>query len=194
MVLPEGRTFQTSAELEEWLALEGVARENIGKRLPESLKAVVLVCVHGTRDTRCGEMGQAVLDQFHDVCSAGQSIKELSTPLHPDTEAAGEPVRTGGIWVLGCSHLSGHKWAGNVIVYRRREEGGEGGPAEGEDEKGWWGVWYGRVTPKEVEGIVAETVQGGRVLGEETGVLRGVLGGTLEARVEGWEGQVAERN
>ena len=28
------------------------------------------------------------------------------------------------------------------------------------------GIWYGRVEPRHVEGIVAETVRGGRVVGE----------------------------
>ncbi|KII95793.1 hypothetical protein PLICRDRAFT_34741 [Plicaturopsis crispa FD-325 SS-3] len=50
--------------------------------------------------------------------------------------------------VLKCSHVGGHKYAGNCTIYTPRGAG----------------VWYGRVTPHEVPAIVRETVLGGRVL------------------------------
>jgi (2Fe-2S) ferredoxin len=54
------------------------------------------------------------------------------------------------IQVFGCSHVGGHKYAGNVVIYRPQ-----------------WkqGVWYGRVQPKDVPQIFEETVLGGRVIG-----------------------------
>jgi len=58
------------------------------------------------------------------------------------------------------SHIGGHKFAGNVIVYIPPILGNEGHPLAGQ------GVWYGRVEPKHVEGIVSETVEGGRVIKE----------------------------
>ena len=68
------------------------------------------------------------------------------------------------------SHIGGHAFAGNVIVYippsyqiRDLEHGDEGkrrvSPLAGT------GIWYGRVQPRHVEGILAETVEKGRVIG-----------------------------
>lgn len=51
--------------------------------------------------------------------------------------------------VLGCSHVGGHKFAGNVIVY---------GPQGGH--------WYGRVKPCHAEQIVETHILGGKVLKE----------------------------
>jgi (2Fe-2S) ferredoxin len=65
------------------------------------------------------------------------------------------------------SHVGGHKYAGNVIVYIppkmtvRSSGSGSGStlhPLAGK------GIWYGRVEPKHVQGIVDETVLGGRVV------------------------------
>lgn len=65
------------------------------------------------------------------------------------------------------SHVGGHKYAGNVIVYippemtlRTSKSTAEAAlhPLAGK------GIWYGRVEPKHVRGIVEETVLGGRVV------------------------------
>ncbi|KAG1753811.1 Sucrase/ferredoxin-like-domain-containing protein [Suillus paluster] len=50
--------------------------------------------------------------------------------------------------ILKNSHVGGHKFAGNCIIYTPRGAG----------------VWYGRVTPHEVESIVRHTIIGGQVL------------------------------
>jgi len=52
--------------------------------------------------------------------------------------------------VLKTSHIGGHKFAGNVIIYWPSGSS----------------VWYGRVSPKEVTAVVDETVLGGRVIPE----------------------------
>ena len=59
------------------------------------------------------------------------------------------------------SHIGGHIFAGNVILYippSARLKGGEPHPLRG------MGIWYGRVEPKHVEGIIAETLGEGRVV------------------------------
>jgi len=58
------------------------------------------------------------------------------------------------VLILLNSHMGGHKFAGNMIIYT----------ASGA------GVWYGRVTSHNVEPIVQETIIGGKVLPE---LLRG---------------------
>lgn len=66
---------------------------------------------------------------------------------------------------IGCiSHVGGHAWAGNVIVYF---------PSDVAHGLAGMGVWYGRVEPRHVEGIVKETVLGGRVIEE---LFRGGIG------------------
>lgn len=62
------------------------------------------------------------------------------------------------------SHIGGHKYAGNVIVYIPPEmtagDSTELHPLVGK------GIWYGRVEPKHVQGIVNETILGGRVVAD----------------------------
>ncbi|MBE7181324.1 MAG: sucrase ferredoxin, partial [Terriglobus roseus] len=53
------------------------------------------------------------------------------------------------------SHIGGHKFAGNVIAYV---------PPSAASVLAGCGVWYGRVRPELVEGIVKETVLGGRII------------------------------
>ncbi|KAF8248811.1 hypothetical protein K440DRAFT_599716 [Wilcoxina mikolae CBS 423.85] len=105
----------------------------------------ILICSHNSRDNRCGEYYPPLRQEFDDVLRR----KGLE-----------------GVEVAGSSHLSGHKWAGNVVVYL---------PGEGEEEG--WGVWYGRVGVEQVEGIVEETVVKRRVLGD---LVRGLVGREME--------------
>jgi hypothetical protein len=64
------------------------------------------------------------------------------------------------------SHIGGHKYAGNVIVYippSFADGDGSNGKKHGLAGKG---IWYGRIEPRHVEGIVKETVLGGRVISD----------------------------
>lgn len=63
------------------------------------------------------------------------------------------------------SHVGGHAFAGNVIVYvppnyTLLEKDGVASPLAG------MGIWYGRVEPKHVLGILDETVREGNIIGE----------------------------
>ena len=49
--------------------------------------------------------------------------------------------------ILNISHVGGHKFAGNVIIYTPQNVG----------------VWYGRVTPQHCDAIVKETILGGKI-------------------------------
>ncbi|MCJ1434884.1 hypothetical protein MMC27_004254 [Xylographa pallens] len=105
---------------------------------------IILICGHGGRDQRCGVLGPLLQTEFRRVLEKRRSPSEA------------EPQ------VALVSHIGGHKFAGNVIVYLPpglRVEG-EAAPLAGQ------GVWYGRVEPRHVEGIVAETVGRGRVVTE----------------------------
>lgn len=127
---------------------------------------MVLICGHRGRDERCGVYGPLLRDEFRQVLP-GKGVDVLEGPVAvsekdatTSSEGQGEK-RTARVGVV--SHVGGHKFAGNVIVYvppgARTIEGGE-------HPLGGCGIWYGRVEPRHVEGIVEETVLRGRVIEE----------------------------
>lgn len=109
-------------------------------------ESIILICSHKSRDSRCGAYYPPLRQQFDKVLNERGLLG----------------VGTGKVMVAATSHLSGHKWAGNVVIYR---------PWKG------WGAWYGRVGVDEVEGLVEETVMAGRVVRD---ICRGVVGGVVE--------------
>ncbi|GKT40736.1 altered inheritance of mitochondria protein 32 [Colletotrichum spaethianum] len=134
---------------------------------------LVLICGHGGRDMRCGVMGPVLRDEFEarfeglgvdvargpvEVDESGEEKAKIAAPEDEKREDGKMAARVGLI-----SHIGGHKFAGNVIVYippGLRMKGGEKHPLAGK------GIWYGRVEPKHVEGIVKETVLEGRVIAD----------------------------
>ncbi len=90
---------------------------------PEPLEGQhVLVCNHGARDLRCGACGPLVAEALEDAIEA-RSI--------------------GDVHVHRSSHVGGHRFAGNVLVY----------PA---------GDWYGYVRPDDVDALLEAIVEGER--------------------------------
>lgn len=66
------------------------------------------------------------------------------------------------------SHVGGHKFAGNVIVYippHLRHGSGTGTETTriGNDLAGM-GIWHGRVEPGHVQGLVEKSILGGRIV------------------------------
>jgi hypothetical protein len=116
----------------------------------------VLICGHGGRDMRCGVMAPALESEFQRVFQArGFSAGSEGAQATID---APDHANIGLI-----SHIGGHKYAGNVIVYippkmMSGEDASVLHPLAGK------GIWYGRVEPRHVQGIVDETVFGGRVV------------------------------
>ncbi|KAK6411749.1 Altered inheritance of mitochondria protein 32 [Oleoguttula sp. CCFEE 5521] len=122
---------------------------------------LVLICGHGSRDSRCGTLGPLLRDEFCDQL-ATHTIPVLSVPppaSSPDLSTP-PPARVGLI-----SHIGGHKFAGNVIIYIP--------PSMKDHALAGKGIWYGRVGPEHVEGIVRETIVGGKVIQE---LFRGGIG------------------
>jgi (2Fe-2S) ferredoxin len=118
-------------------------------------EVVVLICGHGGRDSRCGALGLPLQHEFED------KLRRASINVLPHCRPSEEVLSSKAARVGLISHIGGHKWAGNVIIYippRWREQ--EGHSLSGS------AIWYGRVEPKHVEGIVKETVLGGRIVGE----------------------------
>ncbi|KAG1672296.1 hypothetical protein FOA52_004311 [Chlamydomonas sp. UWO 241] len=91
--------------------------------------SLVLVCAHKLRDKRCGVAAPLIMEELRAECTK---------------HGLGNQVA-----VMGCSHVGGHKFAGNLIVY------GPGG-----------GHWYGRVKPCHAAAIVDTHIVQGRVIKE----------------------------
>lgn len=123
---------------------------------------VVLICGHGGRDARCGVLGPVLRNEFEKVlASTGHAVRTGARAVggsssSPDDEDGRVGARVGLI-----SHIGGHKLAGNAIIYvppGLRTESGDAHPLAGH------GIWYGRVEPRHVDGIVRETVLKGNVV------------------------------
>lgn len=63
----------------------------------------VFVCAHGSRDKRCGVCGPALIEKFKEEIEL-RGIKDE-------------------VFVSPCSHIGGHKYAGNLIIYSPDSEG-----------------------------------------------------------------------
>ena len=110
----------------------------------------ILICGHGTRDTRCGTIGPILRLEFN-YYKYEQPVGDISF-----TEVA------------LTSHIGGHAFAGNVVIYLPKDfemANGKLSPLAG------MGIWYGRVEPVHVWGIMEKTVKRGTVIDE---LLRGI--------------------
>lgn len=131
--------------------------ECLGLEVHNVRDVVILICGHASRDERCGILGPLLHSEFK---------RQLTkTGFRTDDDARLSTYRPGAEQKLTAkvgltSHIGGHKYAGNVIIYiplsftpRKTVS-----PIAGK------GLWYGRVEPKHVEGIIRETILGGRII------------------------------
>lgn len=133
---------------------------------------LVLICGHGGRDARCGEFGPVLKHEFESVLARQDLDVEREAVFVPGPSEDGQesidqnelskiPGTAARVGLI--SHIGGHKFAGNVIIYippGMKTRDGEAHPLAG------CGIWYGRVEPRHVEGIVKETVIEGNVIEE----------------------------
>lgn len=106
---------------------------------------------------RCGVMAPALETEFQRV------LKEKG---FDSAGSDGDAVTVDGPHHANIgliSHVGGHKYAGNVIIYippkmKLGDNSDELHPLAGK------GIWYGRIEPKHVAGVVEETILGGRVV------------------------------
>ncbi|CAM1508094.1 Fc.00g049420.m01.CDS01 [Cosmosporella sp. VM-42] len=128
---------------------------------------LVLICGHGGRDMRCGVVGPVLRKEFGERLWA-QGFDVLEGEVEVGVKDAERIERVVGgaktaVRVGLISHIGGHKFAGNVIIYippGLTVADGKAHPLAGH------GIWYGRVEPKHVEGIVKETVMEGNVVAD----------------------------
>ncbi|ERF68185.1 hypothetical protein EPUS_05266 [Endocarpon pusillum Z07020] len=125
---------------------------------------VVLICGHGGRDQRCGVMGPLLQADFMNALERLGFTVPAAQELPVLGAGCKGADRTANVGLI--SHIGGHKFAGNVIVYLPPRYGLEHGKVEGIHPLAGKGIWYGRVEPRHVEGIVQETIMSGRIIEE----------------------------
>ncbi|ROV91078.1 hypothetical protein VMCG_09592 [Cytospora schulzeri] len=139
--------------------------------------ALILLCSQKTRDARCGQSAPLIRKELE------RHLRPLGLYRDLDDE------RPGGVGIYFISHVGGHKYSANVMIYRRpdafgldnRSNGGGGGGGEQEltpvrkdptaaaDEGGEGDlgaaqcIWLARVRPEDCEGIVKYEVLQGKV-------------------------------
>ncbi|KAG8956729.1 hypothetical protein FRC04_000207 [Tulasnella sp. 424] len=131
-------------------------------------QAVILLCSHKRRDNKCAiaapvlkraltteleSVGWEVHDQLEDPeCLEDSAIEDI-----PGTTAEREAVveerlknlcspsvETKRALIIFCSHIGGHKFAGNVIIYTPHGSG----------------VWYGRVSSHQTHAVMKTITEG----------------------------------
>jgi (2Fe-2S) ferredoxin len=104
---------------------------------PCELDYVILLCSHRRRDARCG-------------ITAPLIKRELERHLRPlGLDRDSDDSRPGGVGIFFVSHVGGHKFSANVLIYRKKDQ---------------QMIWLARVKPEHCEGIVKYTVLQGKVV------------------------------
>ncbi|KAG6234954.1 hypothetical protein E4U25_005419 [Claviceps purpurea] len=152
--------------------------EKIPASLPLGLRmarcphdAVVLLCSQRSRDARCGQSAPLLRKELE------RHLRPLG--LHRDLH----DERPGGVAIYLISHVGGHKYAANVIIYRRHNafaalqglETGLDAPERdsglGEDDADVGAgqcIWLARVRPEHCENLVRYTILKGKLVKPES--------------------------
>ena len=126
---------------------------------------LILLCSQKTRDARCGQSAPILRREFE------RHLRPLG--LYRDFR----DQRPGGVGIYFISHVGGHRYSANVMVYRRSHETTDANgtyPQRGEGAHGLWGgeasqcIWLARVRPADCENIVRYTVLQGKVVKPES--------------------------
>lgn len=109
----------------------------------------VFVCAHGSRDKRCGVCGPILIDRFKEEILA-RGLEDQ-------------------VFVSPCSHIGGHKYAGNVIIFGQSKTGEVSGH------------WYGYVGPDDVPALLEQHIGKGEIIDH---LWRGQMGLSKEEQKE----------
>ncbi|KAL6497556.1 hypothetical protein OROHE_027185 [Orobanche hederae] len=108
-------------------------KASLGYLVHEDLTgSYVFVCAHNLRDRRCGVCGPILIEKFEEEIGS----KDLKNQ----------------VFVTACSHIGGHKYAGNVIIFSADTDGKIAGN------------WYGYVTPSDVRELLDKQIGEGEVI------------------------------
>ncbi|KAK8982844.1 hypothetical protein V6N11_060164 [Hibiscus sabdariffa] len=114
--------------------------------VPETFTgSFVFVCAHGNRDKRCGVCGPILIEKLNEEIA----LRGLNDQ----------------VFVSACSHIGGHKYAGNLIIFSPDSEGKIAGH------------WYGYVTPEDVPELLDQHIAKGKIIDR---LWRGQMGASTE--------------
>ncbi|KAL8948779.1 MAG: hypothetical protein Q9222_005058 [Ikaeria aurantiellina] len=121
-------------------------------------KYLILLCSQKTRDARCGQSAPLLRREFE------RHLRPLGLyrDLHDE--------RPGGVGIYFISHVGGHKFSANLMIYRRASTTVNGDTSNHEGMgmgEGGQCIWLARVRPEHCEGIVKYTVLQGKVVKPE---------------------------
>ncbi|KAH8668058.1 actin patches distal protein [Tricladium varicosporioides] len=139
---------------------------------PSPHRALILLCSQKTRDARCGQSAPLLRKEFERHLRSCGLYRDL------------DDERPGGVGIYFISHVGGHKYSANVMVYRKADAFGldtiERGKLDGEvcpppskaskDEENQGAaqcMWIARVRPEDCEGIIKYTVLQGKLVKPE---------------------------
>lgn len=108
------------------------------KVLPATEQAFVLLCSHRTRDKRCAVTANILKKKFE------------SELRHNDLYRDASDDRAGGVRVHCISHVGGHRYAANVLIYTKSGQA----------------IWLARVRPDHVRRIITHCILKGEVFPE----------------------------
>ncbi|KAK3675912.1 hypothetical protein LTR78_004104 [Recurvomyces mirabilis] len=172
---------QTNGTLSSHTDLPSLASLQISaESLPEGVslsscphRYLILICSQATRDARCGQTAPLLKRELERHLRSLGMFRDLGDE------------RPGGVGIYFISHVGGHKYSANMLVYRRAERprtvveqmengtsagvgGMVGGKAKAEEEgEAAQCIWLARVRPEECENIVRFTVLQGKVVKPE---------------------------
>lgn len=104
-------------------------------------KKLVLVCVHGSRDKRCGRAGPQVISELERLLEQRTTDSAASVTTTSTSSSASAAVLSSDVVVRGSSHIGGHVYAGTMIVYPE-------------------GQWYGRITKHNSAELLSNILNG----------------------------------
>ncbi|KAL2075832.1 hypothetical protein VTL71DRAFT_775 [Oculimacula yallundae] len=140
---------------------------------PSPHRALILLCSQKTRDARCGQSAPLLRKEME---------RHLRTcGLYRDLD----DERPGGVGIYFISHVGGHKYSANVMIYRKANAFGLDGvergklagevcpppskaPADEVLEGAAQCMWIARVKPEDCEGIIKFTVLQGKLIKPES--------------------------
>ena len=115
---------------------------------------LILMCSQKTRDARCGQSAPLLRKEFERILRPMGMYRDV----HDD--------RPGGVGIYFISHVGGHKYSANVMIYRRQgqKRGGEEVEADKLQDEAVQLIWLARVRPEDCENIVRYTILEGKVV------------------------------
>ncbi|KAL1958504.1 hypothetical protein VTO42DRAFT_4368 [Malbranchea cinnamomea] len=116
-------------------ATDGRTRRLVSR--PCTRDYIILLCSHRSRDARCGISAPIIKTELERHLRTHNLLRDS------------DDSRPGGASIYFVSHVGGHTFAANVLVYRREAQ---------------QMIWLARIRPEHCEGIVKYTVLQGKVV------------------------------